>query len=48
MMESSIVIIAPAHIGKPNRMLKAIDEPMTSYKKTKIRELWNLLKYLNQ
>lgn len=28
--ESRMVIIAPAQMGSPNRMLKAIDEPMTS------------------
>jgi hypothetical protein len=28
---SNIVIIAPNHIGKPNRILKAIAVPMTSW-----------------
>jgi hypothetical protein len=30
--ESKMVIIEPNQIGIPKRMLRAIDEPMTSYK----------------
>jgi hypothetical protein len=30
--ESRIVITAPTHIGIPNNILNAIDDPMTSYR----------------
>jgi hypothetical protein len=39
--ESKMVMIEPSQIGIPNRMLSAMDEPMTSY------EILSIANYLD-